>query len=97
MHYGWIDFYLNSYFMERLTTYPKGTTKEQWDRYYSDLKSHEDYCESIKPKKEDYGYIKNMPPDPDGERKYESALSEWHMKLSCDAPNKPGYYRANND
>jgi len=23
--------------------------------------------------------------------------SEWEMKFSCDAPNHPGYYRANND
>lgn len=22
---------------------------------------------------------------------------EWEMAFSCDAPNKPGYYRANND
>lgn len=68
-------------------TYPKGTTKEQWDKYYADLKAHEDYCESIKPKKEDYGIY----------QQYENALSEWHMKLFCDAPNKPGYDFANND
>lgn len=23
--------------------------------------------------------------------------SDWQMKRSCDAPNPPGYYRANND
>lgn len=25
------------------------------------------------------------------------AFSEWRMSLSMDTPNKPGYYRANND
>jgi hypothetical protein len=83
--------------MNRDMTFPEGTTKEQWDKYYTDLAAHEDYCEKIKPKKSDYGYINNMPPDEDVERAYESALSEWHMRLHCDAPNKPGYYRANND
>ncbi len=29
--------------------------------------------------------------------RYKKDLSEWQMKRSCDAPNKPGYYRANND
>ena len=38
--------------------------------------------------------------------KYESVInakqklkeySQWEMMRSCDAPNKPGYYRANND
>jgi len=28
---------------------------------------------------------------------YRKELAEWEMKRSCDAPNKPGYYRANND
>jgi len=28
---------------------------------------------------------------------YKKELSEWEMKRSCDAPNRPGYYRSNND
>lgn len=32
---------------------------------------------------------------PDEEQK--AALSEWEMSRSCFAPNKPGYFRANND
>lgn len=28
---------------------------------------------------------------------YERDLAEWHKEFHMDAPNKPGYYRANND
>lgn len=68
-------------------TYPKGTTKEQWDKYYADLKAHDEYCERVKPQAELFS----------SEKAYENALSEWRMMRSCDAPNEPGYYRANND
>jgi len=77
--------------------HPKGTTLEQWQAYEKSQAEHESYYKSIEPKKSDYGYINNMPPDAEGERAYESAYSEWHMQLHCSAPNKPGYYRANND
>jgi len=65
----------------------KGTTIEQWERYYEDLKRHEERCKREKPTEHDY----------DLESDFNSAFSEWQMMCSCDAPNKPGYYRANND
>lgn len=65
----------------------KGTTIEQWERYYEDLKQHEARCEREKPSKYDF----------DLQSDYDRAYSEWQMMRSCDAPNKPGYYRANND
>lgn len=69
----------------------KGTTIEQWERYYEDLKRHEERCEREKPNMEDF------PESNGGDAAYSSARSEWQMMCSCDAPNKPGYYRANND
>jgi hypothetical protein len=77
-------------------TYPEGTTKEQWDKYEDDLKKHEEYCRNTKPKKSDYGKgIINPPLDEPAS--YERDLAEWEMMCSCDGPNKPGYFRANND
>lgn len=67
--------------------YPNGTTKEQWTKYYADLKKHEDYMEAKRPKEADFADI----------ALYRKAIDAWHMELFCDAPNKPGYYRANND
>lgn len=66
---------------------PKGTTQEQWDRYAEELKKHKEYYDSIKPKREDF----------ETQDQFNSTLSEWQMNESCFAPNKPGYYRANND
>lgn len=83
--------------METPKILPKGTTQEQWDRYQEDLKNHEEICERKKPKKSDFGFIGNMPPDYEGLKAYENAYSNWHMMYCCDAPNEPGYYRANND
>lgn len=69
----------------------KGTTVEQWERYYEDLKRHEDICKREKPHPEDFNDLNG------GEAAYTSAHNKWLMMWSCDAPNKPGYYRANND
>lgn len=66
-------------------TYPEGTTKEQWDKYEADLKKHEEYCKNTKP--DDFM----------DSSEYRKAMAEWEMMCSCDAPNKPGYFRANND
>jgi len=90
--------------------YPKGTTKEQWDRYAIDLKAHEERVAREKPIEPDHlkykeqkykgewtfipGYLERYSNDWDA---YQKKLSEWEMMCSCDAPNKPGYYRANND
>jgi hypothetical protein len=58
-------------------------TQEDWDEYERRLKAFNEHMESIRPKEDDPEYSKK--------------LAEWHMACSCDAPNKPGYYRANND
>ena len=63
------------------------TTKEQWDAYYEKLELHYEYCEMIKPQPSDY----------ETEAEYMAATSQWRMRVACDAPNKPDYYRANND
>lgn len=78
-----------------MKTYPEGTTKEQWDQYEIDLKKHQEYCKSTKPLQSDYGKGSLNPIDEP--QSYESDLAEWEMMCSCDAPNRPGYYRANND
>jgi len=74
----------------------KGTTIEQWERYYEESAAHEKRCKECKPQKEDMDFV-----HPDNgsfmEEKFNKAYSEWQMMWSCDAPNKPGYYRANND
>lgn len=73
------------------------TTPEQWERYYADLKSHEQHMDAKKPKEPnplDYPdeglFMRAM-------AAYRTEKSQWDMAYSCDAPNKPGYYRANND
>jgi hypothetical protein len=71
--------------------------QSEFDKYEADLKEFEAMMKSKEPKKEDYGFSNKMFPDAESEHSYNSAYSEWHMKLFCDAPNKPGYYRANND
>jgi len=65
----------------------ESTSTPEWQQYYLDLKAHEEKMEARKPKREDYR----------SDSEYNSACSEWHMAFFCDAPNKPGYYRANND
>ena len=62
-------------------------TQQDWDRYYEDLAAHE---ERVKREEPD---IENYPT----EKAYLAAVSEWEIMRSCDAPNKPGYFRANND
>ena len=67
--------------------YPKGTTEAQWKQYEAELREHEERVERERPDPENYP----------SEAAYMSAVSEWKMMRSCDAPNEPGYYRANND
>lgn len=61
--------------------YPKGTTKEQWDRYERESADFEKKMRAIEPPKEEMPELWN----------------EWLKTYSMNAPNKPGYYRANND
>lgn len=58
-------------------------------KYEADKKAFDEHMDRIKPKLENYA---NEFPD-----QFEKDMREWHMAKSCDAPNKPGYYRANND
>jgi hypothetical protein len=80
--------------------YPKGTTQEQWERYEAELAAHNQYidryrfflnriCNHLEWKEKGKSWT------PDEIRKL--MTSEIDMSESCDAPNKPGYYRANND
>jgi len=66
---------------------PAGTTQAQWDRYNDELCEHEAYCAKIKPKREDF----------ETEDGFSAAMGEWFKVRFMDAPNEPGYYRANND
>ena len=84
----------------------KGTTIEQWERYYTELEQHEKRVERNKPIPPPPYFTHYKPTDKfpshaetaeEAARIYKIALSEWEMMRSCDAPNKPGYYRANND
>lgn len=67
--------------------YPAGTTKEEWEKYYADLKKHEEACDLLKPQRNNYLT----------QQAFEIDFNEWYKISSMDAPNKPGYYRAAND
>lgn len=73
------------------------TSLPHWQKYYADLKAFEERMYAKEPKKETFGFSNGMWPDEACERAFDKAYSAWDMALSCDAPNKPGYYRANND
>lgn len=78
--------------METEKHYRKGadgswTTKEQWDAYEIERKAHEDHWQAKKPYRTQFATT----------AEYNKALSEWDMAYHCMAPNKPGYFRANND
>jgi hypothetical protein len=61
--------------------------EEAWARYYRDLKSHHEVYNSRKPRRENYHY----------EEEFKKDYSRWDMDSSLFEPNKPGYFRANND
>lgn len=63
------------------------TNNSEWDRYYADLKAHEEIYEQKRPKIEDFTSADD----------YEKALREWDFAKHMDEPNKPGYLIANND
>jgi hypothetical protein len=67
-----------------------GHPSEEWtamDQWRKDVEEFEAKMADRKPWRDDY----------DDEEKYKKALAEWEMALHCDRPNKPGYFRANND
>jgi hypothetical protein len=75
-----------------------GTTKEQWDQYYIDLKAHELFCQHAKILFYRVNWLVK-----DGVDKgtaswiLETLNHELSRMQHMDAPNEPGYYRANND
>jgi len=66
---------------------PAGTTQAQWDRYEIAVKEHEASCEKRKPMQIEYPTFTD----------YIAAVNKWKFESLCDAPNEPGYFRANND
>lgn len=81
-----------------MVTYPKGTTKEQWDQYTIDCARHKAHMELKRVHYEQVmAFIENIV-TPEQMMRISSRLnSELAMADSCDAPNKPGYTIANND
>lgn len=80
------------------TTYPKGTTAAQWDQYTIDMARHKENMRLKKIHFEQALFVIEKIVSHEQLLKIQSNLaSELSMSDSCDAPNKPGYYRANND
>jgi hypothetical protein len=63
------------------------TSLPEWQQYYADLKAFKESMAAKKPKRDDF----------ESEADFYKAQARWDMAYHCDAPNKPGYYRANND
>lgn len=72
----------------------KETTKEQWQQYELDLKNHENWCDSrLEFSETVIKFVQLYGP----EEAYERIKRSIDEIRSMDSPNKPGYYRANND
>ena len=85
--------------------YPKGTTKEQWDAYEERCEEHNQFISQYR------SYLgrivnhlqwindkSNNPGESYTPEEINRIMSnEIDMMSSMNAPNKPGYYRANND
>lgn len=69
------------------TTYPKGTTAAQWLAFNIEQKEFLERMEAKRPNAKMF----------DNPEDYRRAYNEWQRSLFMDAPNEPGYYRANND
>ena len=67
--------------------YPKGATPLEIEAYERDLKSHEERVKREEPIRNNFST----------EQDFKTAWREWDKMRFMDAPNKPGYYRANND
>ena len=73
---------------------PKGTTREQWERYELEKKNHETHIQNQK----DFLQAVLSSVDEHGmEKTFRMFNDDLNKSLSMDAPNEPGYYRANND
>lgn len=62
-------------------------TREEWDRYYDEKEAFDKKMEAKRPDPLLYS----------SPEQYCEAMEEWRRACSMDAPNEPGYYRANND
>jgi hypothetical protein len=60
---------------------------KEWDEYHLEMFEHEKYYSERKPLREKF----------ESEEDFKKAYREWDMSKSMNEPNKPGYYRANND
>jgi len=58
-----------------------------WQQYNAEAKKHY----------EKYALLKPMRAEFQSQAEYETALSKWSQDEAMSAPNKPGYWRANND
>jgi hypothetical protein len=83
-----------------MKTYPAGTTEKQWADYKEELMAHEQYISNYKFFLERIvSYLEFAQPNAGwttDEIKI-AITTEIKRAHSMDAPNKPGYYRANND
>lgn len=70
------------------------TTPEQWEQYQLDLKNHEAWIEG---RREFLKRIIETAIMKGSKATLDQFNYELDLKLSMDAPNYPGYYRANND
>lgn len=73
---------------------PKGTTLEQWERYELDEHNHMAWCKSRQEFAETVIKFVQMYGPVEAFERIKKSIDEIR---SMDAPNKPGYYRANND
>jgi hypothetical protein len=78
----------------------ENNTSPEWQKYYEDLEKHKEFYRSYQ------FYLDRIlrhleftrPSNTWTSEDIRKVISsEIDMALSCDAPNKPGYYRANND
>lgn len=73
---------------------PKGTTQEQWAQYQMDLKNHQNWC---KDREQFAEYVIDLCFIKGNEEALKQIKKEIERIWFMDAPNEPGYYRANND
>lgn len=89
---GWI----NTNFVEigKIVTHSGTKRLEEMERYELDLRNHKAYCnDHLKFAETVIELVKQFGPERATE-KVKNVISEMRF---IDAPNKPGYYRANND
>jgi len=81
--------------METPKILPKGTTQEQWDRYERESKEHIIYCRGVMKAINILQWL--LEQDIPVNNLLYRMKSEHDKILFMDAPDEPGYYRANND